>query len=296
MTEPFRPKSILVTGGNRGIGRLLVLELLRRGHHVVFTARRPDAGEAARAEYSRLVPGAQVEWWPLDLASLASVRGLAGTLLREGRRFEVVVHNAGTLAPPPERRITADGLEETLQIHTVGPYLLSTLLLPALARPSRLVFIGSALHEPGSRGVPVHFRFDDPFLDAEYHPDRAYKNAKLAQLWLAREWERRHGGDGVHADDVCPGFVPVTASATARGGMRLLLRWVLPLMPFATTPRAAANLEADWAEREPALPGGAYFDGARVTEPSADARDPELARAFWALLERWAPTRGQPHG
>ena len=78
--------------------------------------------------------------------------------------------------------------------------------------------------------------------------------------------------------------------------MRLLLRWVLLLTPFATRPRAAANLAADWAERDPALPGGAYFDSARVTEPSVDARDPELARAFWALLERWAPARRHMHG
>jgi NAD(P)-dependent dehydrogenase (short-subunit alcohol dehydrogenase family) len=281
--------TILLTGGNRGIGRLTVLELLRRGHRVVFTARHPAAGVAAHAEFIRAVPGARVEVKQLDLASLASVRGLAEVLLREGTAIDVVVHNAGTLIPSPRRTLTADGLEETLQVHAVGPYLLSSLLLPALNRPARLLFLASGLHAPDSRGTPVRFRFEDPFLAEGYHADRAYKNAKLAQLWLMAEWERRHGPEGVHADAVCPGFVPRTAAGSAHGAMRLLLRWVLPLLPSATSPDAAAQLAADWAERDAAAPGGLYCNGATTTAPSAEAQDPGLAGAFWELLAGWAP-------
>lgn len=281
--------TILLTGGNRGIGRLTVLELLRRGHQVVFTARHPAAGVAAHAEFLKAVPGARVEVRQLDLASLASVHGLAESLIREGTGIDVLVHNAGTLIPPRRRTLTPDGIEETLQIHAVGPYLLSTLLLPVLNRPGRLLFLASSLHAPESRGTPVRFRFEDPFLAEGYHADRAYKNAKLAQLWLMAEWERRHGPQGVHADALCPGFVPRTAAGTAHGPMRPLLAWVLPLMPFATTPEDAARLAADWAERDAAAPGGLYCDGTTITAPSPEARDPELAAAFWALLKEWAP-------
>lgn len=282
-------KTIVLTGGNRGIGRLTVLELLRRGHRVIFTARHPAAGVAAHAEFIGAVPGARVEVRQLDLASLASVRGLADALLRDGTAIDVVVHNAGTLIPPRRRTLTPDGIEETLQIHAVGPYLLSTLLLPALNRPARLLFLASSLHAPGSRGTPVRFRFEDPFLAEGYHADRAYKNAKLAQLWLMAEWERRYGQEGIHADALCPGFVPRTAAGTAHGPMRPLLAWVLPLMPFATSPEAAARLVAEWAERDAAAPGGLYFDGNTITAPSPEAQDPQLADAFWALLKKWAP-------
>lgn len=288
-------KSILLTGGNRGIGRLTVQELLRRGHYVVFTSRSLKAGEAARKEFARSTRGARVELRQLDLCSLASVRALAQTLVQDDRQFDVIVHNAGTLVPPERRTLTEDGIEQTLQVHTVGPYLLSTLLMPDLRRPSRLLFIGSDLHRPETRGASVDFRFDDPFLDEHYRPERAYKNAKLAQLWLAREWERRHGSEGIHADDVCPGFIPLTASATSRGAMHFLLRRVLPLMPFATSPADAATLEADWAEQDATTPGGRYFDGHTITQPSAAARDPERSRAFWALLEEWAPAKRMPN-
>jgi NAD(P)-dependent dehydrogenase (short-subunit alcohol dehydrogenase family) len=281
--------TILVTGANRGIGRLAAGELLRRGNRVILTARDPGRASALRSELSGEIAAGRAQVRPLDLASFASVRELVASLLADGETLHAMVHNAGTLSPPPVRTITEDGIEQTLQIHAVAPWLLSTLLLPALARPSRLVFIGSSLHLPNSRGVPVRFRFDDPFLDEAYHPDRAYKNAKLAQLWVVREWERRHGAEGVHADDLCPGFVPITASANTRGLMRVLLRRVMPIMPFATSPEAAARLEADWAERDPSIPGGAYFDGGVQTEPSDDARNDDKARRFWALLEEWAP-------
>jgi NAD(P)-dependent dehydrogenase (short-subunit alcohol dehydrogenase family) len=283
-------KSILLTGGNRGIGRLTVQELLRRGHYVVFTSRSPEAGEATRTELVRSIRGARLELRLLDLCSLSSVRALASTLIHDDRQFDVIVHNAGTLNPPAQRTLTADGIEQTLQVHTVGPYLLSTLLVPDLNRPSRLLFIGSDLHRPQSRGARVDFRFDDPFLDERYHPERAYKNAKLAQLWLMREWERRYGVEGIHADVLCPGFIPVTASATAHGAMKFLLRRVLPWMPFATAPDEAAYLEADWAEGNAAAAGGRYFDGRAIVDPSPEARDPELARALWSLLDEWAPT------
>ncbi|WP_187270695.1 SDR family NAD(P)-dependent oxidoreductase [Lacisediminihabitans profunda] len=282
-------KTILVTGANRGIGRLAAAELLRRGDRVILTARNPDRAAALRSELSAEIASGRAQVRPLDLASFASVRGLSAELIADGERLDAIVHNAGTLSPPPVRTITEDGIEQTLQIHAVAPWLLSTLLLPALARPSRLVFLGSSLHLPNSRGVPVRFSFDDPFLVEGYHPERAYKNAKLAQLWVVREWERRHGAEGVHADDLCPGFVPITASANTRGFMRVLLRRVMPIMPFATSPQAAARLEADWAERDPTIPGGAYFDGGTPTQPSEDARDDDTARSFWALLEAWAP-------
>ncbi len=80
------------------------------------------------------MPGAQVEARLLDLVSFASVRELASAFVWKGRSLDVVVHNAGTLVPPGQRTMTADGVEETLQVHVVGPYLLSRLLLPVLSR------------------------------------------------------------------------------------------------------------------------------------------------------------------
>ncbi|MEJ2679161.1 MAG: hypothetical protein P8174_08820, partial [Gemmatimonadota bacterium] len=64
-------------------------------------------------------------------------------------------------------------------------------------------------------------------------------------------------------------------------------------MPFATSVRDAARTESEWALRDPAEPGGRYFDGHGVTAPSEDARDSAKAEAFWAMAERWI---GRPIG
>lgn len=284
------PRRVLITGANRGIGLQTARELVRAGCAVTLTSRDEVRGRAAREELTREVPGAQVTVRGLDLASFESIRRFAGGL-PPTPLFDVLIHNAGVIVPPGERRMTGDGLEECLQVHTIGPMLLTTLLAPKLARPCRIVLVGSGLHAPGTHGKEVNFDFADPLMNSGYNPDRAYKNAKLAQFWFALEWERRFGDRGLHIDVVCPGFVPATAAASSRGLQRLMLEYVLPWMPFATTLEKAARIEAEWALHDAGMPGGRYFDAHTVAAPSPDARDPEKARAFWRLAETWL---GQP--
>ncbi len=284
------PRRVLITGANRGIGLQTARELVKAGCAVTLTSRDEGKGLAAAGELMREAPGAEVGVRTLDLASFEAIRRFAAEL-PGAPLFDVLIHNAGVVVPPAERRMTPDGLEECLQVHTVGPMLLTALLAPKLARPCRIVLVGSGLHAPGTHGREVNFDFADPFMERDYNPDRAYKNAKLAQLWFALEWERRRGAEGLHVDVVCPGFVPETAAASSHGLQRLLLEHVYPWMPFASTLQRAARIEAEWALHDPGAPGGRYFDSRAVADPSADARDPEKARAFWRLAETWL---GQP--
>ncbi len=279
-------RSILVTGASRGLGLAAALVLASRGHSLTLTTRSVDAHAAIQADIERAAAGAQPRFDVVDLASFASIRRFCAAALDRGDRFDVILHNAGVIFAAPARRLTGDGIEETLSVHAVGPLLLSHSLLPSLNRPARLVFVGSELHRPGRRfGPEVDFRFDDPNMDAHYHPGRAYKNSKLAQIWIAREWQRRHGGEGVHADVVCPGFVPTTAAARSSGLQRFVLGRIMPLMPFANSLEHGAQLLVQWCERPLDTPGGAYFDGRTLTSPSHDACDDALAAKFFAWAQ-----------
>lgn len=290
MLHPMgRARTILVTGTNRGLGLAATKRLARAGHRLIVTARDETKAHAAADTIRSHEPRAEVIPRVLDLASLASTRALATTLVDEGQPLDVLVHNAGVLFPPAERTLTEDGVELCLQVHAVAPLLLTRALLPVLARPSRVWMLASSLHFPGMRGEEVDFQPADPSLDTRYHPQRAYKNSKLALLWIVYELERRLGDRGVHADGVSPGFVPTTAAAGVRSGVgRFVMKHLMPHMPFATTLDDSADGLAKLYGGTPLPePGGRYFQRWVPTPSSEQSLDEAQAERFW----RWACER-----
>jgi NAD(P)-dependent dehydrogenase (short-subunit alcohol dehydrogenase family) len=163
---------------------------------VVLVARTQAAAEAAAAEIRARNPGASVDPRAADLAWLAAIRALAAALVDDAGGIDVLFNIAGVLQTSPSRRVTADGLEETLAVNALAPFLLTRLLLPALERPdtARVVNVSSRLHLPGSRGKPVGFDFGDPQLEHGYNPDRAYKNSNLGSAELPPPSDRKIGG------------------------------------------------------------------------------------------------------
>lgn len=281
-------KTLVVTGGGRGLGRVTAGKLALAGHHVVLVARTQAAAEAAAGQIRADNPGASVEPRAADLASLAAVRAFAAALADGIRRVDVLFNIAGMLQTRPSRRVTADGFEETLAVNTLAPFLLTRLLLPALEPgTARVVNVSSRLHLPGSRGKPVGFDFADPQLEHGYNPDRAYKNSKLALLWFTYELQRRLPPRGITANAVCPGFVPATAAASTSGAMHWLMAHVLPHMPFATSIDAATDAFVFMA-LDPSLDGvgGKFFADKHPIESSPESHDPGKAKRFWELASQ----------
>jgi NAD(P)-dependent dehydrogenase (short-subunit alcohol dehydrogenase family) len=279
-------KTALVTGGGRGLGRVTAEKLAVAGHRVILVARTPEAAEAAAGEIRRNHPGAFVEPRSVDLSSLSEVRAFASLEEERGEAIDVLFHVAGVMQQSATRRITVDGYEETLAVNVLAPFLLTRLLLPALERSpaARVVTVSSRLHLPGSRGEPVQFDFDDPQLERGYHPDRAYKNSKLAVLWFTYELQRRLPPRPITANAVCPGFVPATAAASTRGAMRFVMQHVMPRMPFATSVDEATDALM-FVAVDPSIEGvgGKFFGECRPIESSPESYDLERAGRFWEL-------------
>ncbi len=282
-------KRVLVTGGGRGLGRVTAEKLAARGDHVLLVARTPMAARSSVEEIRLRAPEAVVEPRAVDLSSLGEVRTFATREADRGEPLDVLFHIAGVMPTSPDRRVTVDGYEQTLAVNVLAPFLLTSLLLPALAQApaARVVTVGSRLHMPGSRGAPVDFDFDDPQLAHGYHPDRAYKNSKLAVLWFTYELQRRLQGSPVTANSVCPGFVPATAAASTTGLMHTVMAHLMPHMPFATSVDAATDSLVFMAV-DPSLDGvgGRFFEERHPVESSRQSRDVAQARRFWDLAER----------
>ena len=120
----------LVTGANSGLGLVTARELARHGAQVVMACRDTAKGEAARTALlaDTGAPAERVEVRALDLASLESVRGFAAGWHGP---LDVLVLNAGVMAPP-KRRPTADGFELQWGTNHLGHFALAGLLWPVL--------------------------------------------------------------------------------------------------------------------------------------------------------------------
>ena len=188
-------RRILITGANSGIGYPAARELARAGAHVVIAARDRSKGEAAIGRIRSEMPNAQLELGQLDLASLASVRDFAARELDRRLPLDVLIDNAGVMAPP-KRLETKDGFELQFGTNVLGHFALTGLLMPALERAvtqstarlkqfPRVVFLASIAHKRGT------IDFDDLQATKSYSPMGSYQQSKLADLMLAFELDRR---------------------------------------------------------------------------------------------------------
>src|SRR2546428_6540578 len=132
-------KTVLITGATSGIGYETAAGLLRLGARVVMMARHPGRGETARSRLVERSGSQDVDVLAGDLASHDSIRQAAASFLEKYPRLEVVINNAAVIEP--RRRLSADGVEMTLAVNLVAPFLLTNLLLERLREsvPSRIV-------------------------------------------------------------------------------------------------------------------------------------------------------------
>jgi NAD(P)-dependent dehydrogenase (short-subunit alcohol dehydrogenase family) len=184
-------RRVLITGANSGIGYYAALELARKGAHVVLACRNKAKGDAALARIRGEVPAAGAEVVLLDLASLDSVRAVAATELALGIPLDLLINNAGVMAPK-KRLETAAGFEVQFGTNVLGHFALTALLLPALERAAasgsqrpRVVTIASIAHKRG------RLNFEDLQSQGRYSPMGAYQQSKLADLMFAFELDRR---------------------------------------------------------------------------------------------------------
>lgn len=290
-TTNAKSRLVLVTGGNSGVGKATATELLRRGTDVAITARDAERGAAAVRDIT-LAAGRAPELYALDLASFASVSRFAEDFLARHAKLDVLIHNAGlTLS---ERRSTEDGLEMTLQVNHLGPFLLTRLLLGSLlgAEDARIVLVASHAHFQAFSGL----RFDDLMSTGRYSGMLTYARSKLANIYFARELSRRLAGTGVTVNAVHPGSVAsgFGGDGDAKGVLGLALRVA---RPFMISPEKGAETVVYAAVAEE-IRGvtGRYFARSREALPSRVARDEAAARRLFELSLEYTKRPGERLG
>jgi NAD(P)-dependent dehydrogenase (short-subunit alcohol dehydrogenase family) len=212
-----------------------------------------------------------------NLASYKSIAVLAKSFLERYPRLEVFVNNAGVIEPG--RRRSDDGIEMTLAVNVVAPFMLTNLLLGRLreSTPSRIVNVSSAAQDKATLDLD-----DLQFERRPYTMLKAYGQSKLALNVFTVELARRLPGSFVTVNAVHPGTV--ASNMGNRGGL-MGAAWKLakPFMPSAK--RGAESVIHLAASPEVAGWSGGYFVRDRRVRPNPVMENPEVGRRLWRILE-----------
>lgn len=290
-------KRVLVTGVSAGLGVETARALTAHGAEVTGAAR--DLAKAERALKEAFGDLPMIDLVELDLASLASVREAADKLNADGRKFDIVIANAGVMATPPMK--TADGFEMQFGTNHLGHFTFINRIASLIRDDGRVVVLASSGHRFSNVNL------EDPnFETTEYTPFGAYGRSKTANVLFAVEFDRRHKWRGVRATAVHPGGIQTELSRymteealnELRASMEARQAASGTEFRFKTVPQGAAT--SVWAAvvADGEAVGGRYCEdcnvATRVTDEEFDAAsggvrpyalDPDNAAALWAKSE-----------
>lgn len=288
----LRGQDAIVTGGASGIGVETVRALATAGARVVIAARDLARAEPV-AETLRGETGEQaIEAWQLDLASLKSVRSFVERFLAERQALQLLINNAGIMAPPMS--YTEDGFESQFGTNHIGHFALAVGLLPALkaAGTARVVSLTSI----GHRRADINFD-DLNFRERPYEPFTGYGQSKTANALFAVGLTQRYATNGITSNAVMPGGIMTGLQKHMSREDQLALGWfdeagvVNPR--FKSTAQGAAT--SIWAAVTPELAGagGHYLEDCAIAKPWTSERpmsgympyalDPNHADRLWSV-------------
>ena len=250
----MKGKTVLITGSTDGLGREVARRVAALGAHVIVHGRNQERGKVVVDEIAKEGKGS-AKFYAADLASLAEVRALAATLMRDYKRIDVVVNNAGVLLK--DRQVSKDGYELHFAVNYLAGFLLTRSLLPVItsSTPARIVSVASIAQTP--------IDFSDVMLERPGAIGRGYGQSKLAQVLFTMDLAAELKGKDVTVTALHPATMMDT-SMVKQAGMQA---------------RATVGEGADAVMKQitGAVESGQYFNGQQPAKANAQAYD-EAAR------------------
>ena len=223
------PRTVLITGGNRGIGFSTSQEFLSRGHRVAVTARSGEGPEGALTVRADVTDGESLD------AAIAEVEEKLGPI-------EILVANAGITRDTLILRMSDDDFEDVINTNLSGVFRVVKRAIKSMvkARFGRIVLISSVVGLYGSAGQVN------------------YSSAKAGLVGFARSLTRELGGRGITTNVVAPGFIETDMTAVLSDEQRSTYQAAIPAGRFAEPQEVAAVVA--WLASDDA----AYISGAVI--------------------------------
>eukprot|EP00871_Galdieria_phlegrea_P002473 jgi/Galph1/3226/GphlegSOOS_G1941.1 len=283
----LKEKVVIVTGANTGIGKETCVQLAKMGATIIMACRDKYRALKAKKEVIKRSNNNHVDFIPLDLADLSSVRSFAAEFRKRFNRLDILICNAGVMALP-QRATTKDGFEMQFGVNHLGHFLLTNLLMDMLIAnsPSRVVVVSSYGHVFGK------IDFDNIQWERNYAGFAAYGASKLANILFVKELDKRlrRKNAKVSVFAVHPGAVrtELPRYVLSSWWKRILAAPIVPLSyVLLKDPYHGAQTQIRCAV-DPTLESasGKYFADCREKTPSTAARDEQLAEKLWQVSEK----------
>jgi NAD(P)-dependent dehydrogenase (short-subunit alcohol dehydrogenase family) len=259
-------KVALVTGSTDGLGRDVARRLATAGAHVLVTGRSVERGEALVDEIAKSGKGS-AKFYRADLASLDEVRRLADAVLRDNKRLDILINNAGVgFVFDTARKFSAEGHEMHFAVNYLAHYLLTKRLLPRIvaSAPARIINVSSGSQAP--------IDFDDVMMTKGYNGGRGYAQSKLAQVMMTIDMAPALEKQGVLTYSLHPATTMATTMARA-----------LNVKPRSTIAEGVESVVNAIITTEPT---GTYFNQLKPAKGHAQAYDAEARAKLRELSER----------
>lgn len=273
-------RTIIITGASSGIGEAAARTLAQTGDKIVVVGCSAKRTHAVASDIG-------ADYFVADFSKLDQVQELAAALKESHPRIDVLANNAGAIMG--RRELTSDGHEKTFQVNHLAPFLLTRLLEDVLlASQAKIINTASVAHQ-----VFGKLNIDDLETAQKYSSNRAYGNAKLANILFTKELHHRFNGRGVAAAAFHPGGVATSFSAGSKSWLRFL--YGSGMRSYMLTPAQGAQTLVWLAIGEPGhdWSSGGYYAKRRPARTSRQAKDLDLAGQLWQrsedMVSAWLP-------
>jgi NAD(P)-dependent dehydrogenase (short-subunit alcohol dehydrogenase family) len=275
----MRGKTVVITGPTSGLGEQVARQLAATGANLVLVARNEEKCARVIDEIAPLCTGSKPVFVRAEMGDLESVRSACAAIQQQFTHIDVLIHNAGALLNT--RQVSPQGIEQTIASHVVGPFLMTTLLLP-LMNGGRVVTVSSGgMYSSGLSAFDKGETLEMPAH--KYGGSKQYAIAKRAQVTLTEMWATRepqtefmsmHPGwaDTPGVQESIPGFRRVTTPIlrTASEGADTI-SWLAAVNPL---PGASGTF---WSDRE--------IRSTHKTPQSKKLDTESNRRALWQYVE-----------
>ncbi|MBP9151871.1 MAG: SDR family oxidoreductase [Flavobacteriales bacterium] len=276
----MKGKTVVITGGNAGIGKATAIALAKKGAEIVITSRSEDKAKSAIAEIKSTSGNPAVNYILVDLSSQESVRKAAKEINTICPRIDVLINNAGCYIS--DLQLNTDGIEMQFGTNHIGHFLLTNLILDNIkaSGKARIINLSSIAHK-STRTL----NFDDiNYQKEEYGGWKSYSRSKFCNILFTKELAQRLEKDGITVNAVHPGGVR-TEIAEKNANWFTKLGWIV-MKPLMITVEKGAATSIHLAS-SPQVEGitGHYWAMSKQYWSNKPSQDPELAKNLWLKSE-----------